>query len=139
MLSVSAVSWRRWKGNLTMKLMLQSLTTLALISLLGISCATSEAKQNFFSKIAHAIKYKTINYKHKSPTAASWSKCEAFDVGLHGKQFKYKEHFCYRWCSKRSRTGNRVKCKTWQVKKYHFIDDHDLMVSRGVWRGRAAE
>lgn len=114
-----------------------------LISMLIVSfvaaCGTVDAGgfKDFMNKIASSVKYKDVDYKHKAPAKQSWSKCQSFDVKLDGKKWKHshKEYFCYRWCSKRRRTGDK-NCKTWKVKKYHMVKDHDIMVSRGVWMVR---
>lgn len=97
-----------------------------------ISCASLEAKPRFFKEIFDHIKNKVVKVEHKAPRFQIWEKCQSKDVRLHGKSFDYKEHFCYRWCSKRSRS-KPYACKTWQVKPYHMVKDHDIMVQRGLW------
>lgn len=100
-----------------------------------VACGSVDAGfKDFMDKIATSVKYKDVSYKHKAPAKQSWSKCQAFDQKLDGRKWKddYRMYYCYRWCSKRKRNG-KTGCKTWHVKKYHTIDDHDIMVARGVW------
>lgn len=100
---------------------------------LGISsCSSSEAKSKFFRELRDRITNKIIKVKLKAPQYQSWQKCTARDVRLHGKSFAYKENFCYRWCSKIKRT-KPYTCRVWQVKPYHMVKDHDIMVQRGIW------
>ena len=112
------------------RLMLTSLIALLLMTYLIASCSSSEAKQNSFSQLIEELATKDSEYLHKRPAKQTWTKCTLEHVGI-SAPFDYRMHFCYAYCEKKVRSTG--KCVQWGLKKYHVVNDHQLMVDRGVW------
>lgn len=84
---------------------------------------------------------KPIASKHKADVKKILWACTKKDVAMHGKDFDYKNSFCYRWKTEGSKwytkkkgiykdkNGNAV----WNVKVYTMSEVHELMVNRGPW------
>lgn len=113
-----------------LRLMQKSLIALLLTTYLIASCSSSEAKPNSFSQLIEKLATKDVEYLHKRPSKQTWTICTLEHVGLFGP-FDYKMHFCYAYCKKKVRNGG--KCVEWGLKKYHVVNDHQILVDRGVW------